>query len=80
MRDYSAIVQGQGYPGSTTQTDAQGIGGNPITGAIGGGLLGAGLGRSLASEAAIAEGGIGAVGGWPFLLGGAALGTLGGLF
>jgi hypothetical protein len=80
MRDYSAIVQGQGYPGSTTQTDAQGIGGNPFTGAIGGGLMGAGLGRSLASEAAIAEGGIGAVGGWPFLLGGAALGTLGGLF
>jgi hypothetical protein len=38
--------------------------------------MGAGLGRSLASEAAIAEGGIGAVGGWPFLLGGAALGGL----
>lgn len=75
IRNYLDLVNPIARSGGT-QTQNQPIYRNPLAGVIGGGLAGAGLGAATASPAAAAAGGIGAVGGWPFLLGGALLGGL----
>lgn len=68
----NAILTGaSNYAGMTTE----GPGPNPLAGALGGAMAGAGLGATMAPAGAT---GLAAVGGWPFLLGGAALGLLAG--
>lgn len=73
LRNYLGLanaVAGQGGESS------QPIYKNPLSGALGGAALGAGLGSLMAPAGAT---GLAAVGGWPFLLGGALLGGLGGM-
>lgn len=71
LQRYQGLVSG-GAGGASTQS--QNLHSNPMAGVLGGGLAGAGLGSMMAAPGAT---GLAAVGGWPFLLGGAALGLLG---
>lgn len=70
LQRYQQLVSGAG--GST---QSQQLSSNPLGSALGGALGGAGLGSMMAAPGAT---GLAAVGGWPFMLGGAALGLLGG--
>lgn len=76
IRNYLGLANEVAGRGGTTSQSSP-IYNNPLAGALGGAALGAGLGAMTATPAAAAAGGIGAVGGWPFLLGGALLGGLG---
>lgn len=71
LANYIAAIQGN--VGGTTSTTQTGGGSNPLAGAAGGALAGAGLGSMMAAPGAT---GLAAVGGLPFLLGGALLGGL----
>lgn len=71
LQRYQGLVTG-GAGGASTQT--QPLHSNRLGGLLGGAAGGAALGSMMAAPGAT---GLAAVGGWPFLLGGAALGLLG---